>query len=63
MDGWLAAAPQGSILMCHPARAQAPDDAIGAARAREFAYLSGADFPAALARTGVRLVRGVRPAR
>ena len=63
MDGWLAAAPQGSILMCHPARAQAPGDTIGAARAREFAYLSGADFPAALARTGVRLVRGVRPAR
>ena len=63
MDGWLAAAPQGCILMCHPAREQAPGDAIGAARAREFAYLSGADFPAALARTGVQLVRGVRPPR
>jgi predicted glycoside hydrolase/deacetylase ChbG (UPF0249 family) len=63
MDGWLAAAPAGSILMCHPARELAPGDAIGAARVREFDYLSSADFPAALARTGVRLVRGTHLAR
>lgn len=63
MDGWLAAAPANSILMCHPAREQEPGDAIGAARVREFDYLSSADFPAALARTGVRLVRGTRLAR
>lgn len=63
MDGWLAQAPAGSILMCHPARELAPGDAIGAARAREFDYLSSADFPAALARTGVTLVRAGRPPR
>src|SRR5450830_1054739 len=60
MAGWLAAAPPGSIIMCHPAQAAEPGDVIGVARAQEFAYLSGADFPAALARAGVRLVRGVR---
>lgn len=58
MAGWLAAAPPGSIIMCHPAQAAEPGDVIGVARAQEFAYLSGADFPAALARAGVRLVRG-----
>lgn len=63
MDGWLAQAPAGSIIMCHPGRELAPGDAIGAARVREFDYLSGADFPAALARTGVRLVRGTSLAR
>ncbi|MDO8248874.1 MAG: ChbG/HpnK family deacetylase, partial [Rhodoferax sp.] len=58
MDGWLRAAPAGSIIMCHPALATEPGDAIGAARAREFAYLSGADFPTALANARVQLVRG-----
>ena len=58
MAGWLSAAPPGSIIMCHPAQAAEPGDVIGLARAREFAYLSGADFPATLARAGVRLVRG-----
>jgi hypothetical protein len=58
MAGWLHAAPAGSVIMCHPALFAEPGDVIGAARAREFAYLSGADFAAALARAGVRLVRG-----
>lgn len=58
MAGWLHAAPAGGIIMCHPALSVEPGDVIGAARAREFAYLSGADFAAALARAGVRLVRG-----
>ena len=58
MDGWLRAAPPGGIIMCHPAQSVEPGDAIGVARAQEFAYLSGADFPAALAHAGVRLVRG-----
>jgi predicted glycoside hydrolase/deacetylase ChbG (UPF0249 family) len=58
MDSWLRAAPAGSIIMCHPARATEPGDAVGAARAREFAYLSGADFPTALAHARVQLVRG-----
>lgn len=59
MEGWLAAAAAGGIIMCHPAQAAEPGDAIGAARAREFAYLGSPDFPAALAKAGVRLVRGV----
>ena len=59
MQGWLRAAPAGSIIMCHPAQATEPDDPIGAARAGEFAYLSGPDFSQALAQAGVQLVRGV----
>lgn len=59
MDGWLRGAPADSIIMCHPAQTLAPDDVIGAARVREFAYLSSADFAAALVKAGVRLVRGV----
>lgn len=58
MEVWLSASPAGSILMCHPALSIEPGDAIGVARAQEFAYLSGADFPAALARAQVQLVRG-----
>ena len=58
MDGWLASAPAGGLLMCHPAGASPPDDAIGAARGREYSYLGGADFAAALARAQVALVRG-----
>ena len=58
MDGWLKAAPAGSILMCHPALSAESGDVIGAARANELAYLSHADFPAALARARVQLVRG-----
>lgn len=58
MDGWLRTAPPRSIIMCHPALCVEPGDAIGAARAQEFAYLSSADFPQALARARVQLVRG-----
>jgi predicted glycoside hydrolase/deacetylase ChbG (UPF0249 family) len=58
MQGWLADAPAHSIIMCHPAQTETPGDAIGAARAREFAYLGSAAFAAALAQAGVRLVRG-----
>ncbi len=58
MQGWLAAAPAHSIIMCHPAQTATPGDAIGAARAREFAYLGSPAFAAALAQAGVQLVRG-----
>lgn len=58
MNGWLEDTPAGSIIMCHPALTAAPGDDIGAARAQEFAYLSSDDFPAALERAGVQLVRG-----
>ena len=58
MGDWLRAAPPGSIIMCHPALGAEPGDAIGVARAREFAYLSGAEFPTALADARVQLARG-----
>jgi hypothetical protein len=58
MAGWLRAAPAASIIMCHPALAAESGDVIGPARKQEFAYLSGDDFPATLARAGVELVRG-----
>jgi hypothetical protein len=58
MTRWLAHAPAGAILMCHPARAVEPGDEIGAARAQEFSYLSGADFLATLALARVKIARG-----
>ena len=58
MKGWLNVAPAGGLIMCHPALAAESGDAIGAARQREFAYLSGTDFPAALAQAGAELARG-----
>lgn len=58
MADWLAGAPVASLIMCHPACAHEPGDAIGAARLREFDYLRSAEFAAALAQAGVRLVRG-----
>jgi chitin disaccharide deacetylase len=58
MSGWLQTSPAGATLMCHPARQADRADSIGAARAREFTYLSGAQFPAALTQWNVKLVRG-----
>jgi predicted glycoside hydrolase/deacetylase ChbG (UPF0249 family) len=58
MTRWLARAPAGAILMCHPAQAVEPGDEIGVARAHEFAYLSGADYLAALALAKARVARG-----
>jgi predicted glycoside hydrolase/deacetylase ChbG (UPF0249 family) len=59
MQGWLQTAPAYSIIMCHPAQEAPPQDAIGAARQREFAYLNSAQFAAALQRASVRIVRGI----
>jgi len=59
MTGWLAQAPEGAILMCHPAQRLEPGDEIGAARVREFAYLSSLDYVAALEQARVQLTRGV----
>ncbi len=58
MAGWLAQAPAGSIIMCHPAQASEPGDEIGLARAQEFAYLAGPDYAQALNQAGVMPVRG-----
>jgi hypothetical protein len=44
--------------MCHPAQVVESGDEIGAARAQEFAYLSGADYLSALALARVKIARG-----
>lgn len=36
VDAWLASAQDGDLLMCHPAIARVPGDAIAAARCQEF---------------------------
>ena len=60
MDQWLRDAPEGCIVMCHPAtRADVGDD-IGAARAWEYAYLASDDFLQALTRAGVLVSRGAQ---
>lgn len=58
MAHWLARAPTGVILMCHPAQAAEPGDEIGIARAQEFAYLASSDFAQALQHAQVSVVRG-----
>ena len=60
MTHWLARAPSGAILMCHPAQAAEPDDAIGIARAQEFSYLASPDFARALLLAGVQVATGLR---
>lgn len=55
LRGWLAQAQPGDVLMCHPATHAPADDAIGAARVREFAVLSGSAFAQALADARVRI--------
>ncbi len=58
MTRWLARAPSGAILMCHPAQAAEPGDGIGIARAQEFAYLASSEFADALHHARVSVVRG-----
>jgi hypothetical protein len=59
MRRWLAQAPAGSILMCHPAQAAQPQDVLGSARLKEFTYLRSPEFALALSRAQVSLLRGV----
>ncbi|QTD45841.1 ChbG/HpnK family deacetylase [Ottowia testudinis] len=61
MARWLAAAPSGTVLMCHPADPAAgsqDNDPIAAARHWEFNHLSGPGFAAQCAAAGVHLVKG-----
>lgn len=54
--GWLATAPDGALLFCHPALGGPdPGDAIATARANEMAYLAGEAFPLDLAEFGLTL--------
>ena len=60
MQAWLAVLPrEGGLLFCHPGEAAAgdPPDAIGAARARELAYLGSDAFAQDLAAVKVTLGR------
>ena len=58
MAQWLQGAPEGGIVMCHPAERAEAGDEIGAARAWEQAYLASDAFAQALAHAGVVLSRG-----
>lgn len=53
MARWLAQGP--ALLMCHPATQAPTDDAIGAARVREWAYLRSEAFAQALQHAGLFL--------
>lgn len=57
VDAWLAHARDGALLMCHPASAPGPHDAIAAQRLVEYAFLASDAFPALLATRQIRLVR------
>jgi predicted glycoside hydrolase/deacetylase ChbG (UPF0249 family) len=60
MARWLAAAPDGALIMCHPGHvdaALAGRDRLTAPREAEYRYLSGPEFAAALAAAGARLAR------
>ena len=56
MQAWLAQARDGSLLMCHPASAEVPGDAIGRQRPVELAYLMSGSFAQDLRRQGCRLL-------
>lgn len=61
MQRWLGALPErGALLFCHPGDA-APGDAIGAARAREAAYLASDAFAHDLQAAGVVLAPADTP--
>lgn len=58
MACWLAQAPEGCIIMCHPAQTAEQGDEIGIARVQEFEYLCGPEFELAIQRANVVLLRG-----
>ena len=60
MAQWLHGAPEGCIIMCHPAARAEAGDEIGAARASEYAYLDSDAFLPAIRQAGVTLCRGAQ---
>lgn len=53
---WLASSPpRGGLVMCHPALARDPGDAIGAARVNELRFLRSAQFADLLGEAGVAI--------
>lgn len=61
MQTWLAQGQDGGLLMCHPATAEVPADAIGRQRPVEFAYLMSPAFGELLRRSGVHIHQGRWP--
>lgn len=55
MRKWLSLADNGALMMCHPADSIVKNDAIGAQRPIEFAYLSSEEFKSDLAEFGIHL--------
>ena len=58
MAAWLRSAPSGTLLMCHPANAAVPGDAISAQRAIEYAYLASPAFGQLLRSSQAVVVQG-----
>ena len=58
MAQWLPQLGAASLVMCHPATARVPGDAIGAQRPVEFAYLMSEEFGALLAQQNMQLAQG-----
>ncbi|WP_245598233.1 ChbG/HpnK family deacetylase [Ottowia thiooxydans] len=58
MAQWLAEAPDGAVLMCHPSTEAEPGDEIGPARVRELEFLASPAFADQLQVAGIRLTRG-----
>lgn len=57
VQGWLAMARHGDLLMCHPAQSAPASDPIGVARRAEYEVLAGRSFPGWLQPLGLRLQR------
>jgi predicted glycoside hydrolase/deacetylase ChbG (UPF0249 family) len=63
MQGWLAMAQSGDLLMCHPGAATVDaSDPIAATRPRELQHLGSDDFAAQMRSAGVQLSRFIRSA-
>ena len=60
MDAWLRACDNASMLMCHPANAVVPGDAIGAQRPVEYDYLRSAEFGNQLKAHGCAIMPGAQ---
>lgn len=61
MREWLSSAPDGAVIMCHPADGEVDPgeavDEVADARRREYAHLASDAFPHSLQSAGVALVR------
>lgn len=60
MHHWLQSAPDGCIVMCHPALRAGTEDEIGPARAWEYGYLRSDGFAQALITLGIVVCRGTQ---